>query len=123
MHTKSTLTLSFQSVRLPSPRLTFEILFFAGGHFVKPLRLAALLLCVLIALCALSGCGSNSLIASASFRPATLSPNGDGQADATQIDYALNRAARVSIYLQDASGNRYYFRKDQPRPAGTYSVL
>ena len=88
----------------------------------RPLQLAALF-CVLIVTAVLSGCGGSSLVASASFRPAAISPNGDGQADAAQIDYVLNRDARVSVYLQDVGGNRYYFRKDQPRSAGSYSVL
>lgn len=89
----------------------------------KPLSMATWLACVLIVIASVTGCGSNSLLTVASFKPATISPNGDGRADVTQIDYVLNRDARVSIYLQDASGQRYYFRQNQRRPAGSYSVL
>ena len=81
------------------------------------------LACLLTLAFALTGCSGNTLLASATFQPATITPNGDGQADATQIDYALNRDAKISIFLQDAAGKRYYFRQGQPRTAGPYSVL
>ena len=90
---------------------------------LKSVQSVALVTSVLLFLVTLAGCSSPSLLAAASFQPATISPNGDGQADATQIDYTLNRNAQVSIYLQDVGGKRYYFRQDQPRAAGAYSVL
>jgi len=90
---------------------------------LKAIQPAVLVTSALFLLIAVAGCGSSPLLAAASFAPATISPNGDGQADATQIDYTLNRSARVSIYLQDASGKRYYFRQNQLRAAGPYSVL
>jgi len=71
----------------------------------------------------LTGCGGNTLLASAAFQPVTITPNGDGQNDAARIDYTLNRDAKISVYLQDSSGRRFYFREDQPRAAGPYSVL
>ena len=86
----------------------------------KPLFTVVWLACILTAA---AGCSHQSLLAFASFQPATISPNGDGQADVTQISYTLNRDARVSIYLQDGSGQRYYFRQAQLRSAGPYSVL
>ena len=89
----------------------------------KSVQIIALLTGVLIVLVLASGCGEPSLLASASFRPATISPNGDGQADVTQIDYTLKADAEISIFLRDAAGQVYYFRRDQPRTAGTYSVL
>jgi len=89
----------------------------------KPVQIIALLTGVLIVLILVSGCGGSSPLASASFRPATISPNGDGQADVTQIDYTLRNDAQVSIFLRDAAGQMYYFRRDQPRTAGPYSVL
>jgi hypothetical protein len=88
----------------------------------KPHLVAALLACTVVVIL-LTGCGEQSLVAAASFQPATITPNGDGQADATQIDYTLNRDATVSIFLRDSSGQLYYFRRDQPRAAGSYSVL
>ena len=88
----------------------------------KPVQIIALLTSLLIVLILASGCGEQSLLA-ASFQPATISPNGDGQADVTQIDYTLNQPALVSIYLQNNAGRIFYFRRDQPRAAGSYSVL
>jgi hypothetical protein len=85
--------------------------------------MAAWLACSAIVIVIITGCGGNSLLAAASFQPTTISPNGDGKADAAQINYTLNRDALVSIYLQDATGRVYYFRKDQPRSAGPYAVL
>ncbi len=88
----------------------------------KSLQMASLLTCAVI-LVTVSSCGEPSLLALASFRPAAISPNGDGQADVTQIDYTLKADAKISIFLRDAAGQMYYFRRDQPRTAGSYSVL
>ena len=71
----------------------------------------------------LSACGSRELLAQASFAPAFISPNADGAQDVTSIHYELGRKANVSIYVQDAAGQRYYFRDSQPRPSGVYDVL
>ena len=54
--------------------------------------------------------------------PATISPNADGIDDVTHLYYAVGRAANVSIYLIDASGDRHYFRKEQRRSPGKYDV-
>src|SRR3972149_9173447 len=71
----------------------------------------------------LSACGSRPLLSKASFAPNTISPNGDGVADATQIHYELSRKATLSIYLESSDGQRHYFRKEEPRAPGTYDVL
>src|SRR5512139_1243327 len=78
---------------------------------------------VLAVVLILSACGSRELLSKASFSPAAISPNGDGAQDATSIHYELGRKANVSIYLQDAAGQRYYFRNAQPRTPGVYDVL
>ena len=78
---------------------------------------------VLAAALLLSACGSRELLSKASFAPEMISPNGDGVQEATSIHYELGRRAKVSIYLQDTAGQRYYFRNNQPRTAGTYDVL
>jgi hypothetical protein len=78
---------------------------------------------VFAALLVLSACGSRELLSQASFAPAFISPNADGTQDVTSIHYELGRKANVSIYLQDAVGQRYYFRNAQPRPSGVYDVL
>ena len=71
----------------------------------------------------LAACGSRELLSKASFAPDTISPNGDGVQDVTAVHYELSRPANVSIYLQDANGQRTYFRENQPRTAGVYDVL
>jgi hypothetical protein len=76
-----------------------------------------------IAVCVLSACGSRELLSKASFAPDTISPNGDGVQDVTAIHYELGRPANVSISAQDATGQRYYFRQNQPRTPGVYDVL
>jgi hypothetical protein len=85
-------------------------------------RLISFALLLAVALI-LSACGSRQLLSKASFAPDTISPNADGVQDATSIHYELGRPANVSIYLQDAAGQRYYFRNAQPRPSGVYDVL
>jgi len=89
----------------------------------KRLEMGRIAVMVLACMAVLAGCGGQALLEGATFAPATISPNGDGQADVTKIDYTLSRSANISIYLQDAGGKRYYFRRDQPRTAGPYSVL
>lgn len=71
----------------------------------------------------LSACGSRDLLSKVSFAPNTISPNADGNADATLVHYELGRNANVSIYLEASDGTRHYFRQDQPRSAGVYDVL
>lgn len=78
---------------------------------------------MLIVVLILSACGSRELLSKASFAPDTISPDADGVQDATSIHYELGRQANVSIYVQDASEQRYYFRNDQPRTSGVYDVL
>lgn len=84
-----------------------------------------LMLCVILLVAALilSACGSRELLSQASFAPDTISPNADGVQDVTSIHYELGRKANVSIYAQDAAGQRYYFRNSQPRTPGVYDVL
>ena len=77
----------------------------------------------LVAALILSACGSRGLLSQAAFAPDTLSPNADSVQDAASIHYELGHKANVSIYLQDAAGRRYYFRRDQPRSSGVYDVL
>lgn len=61
-------------------------------------------------------------LAAASFSLDRLTPNADGQADVTIIRYRLRRPATVSIYLLDAAGTRFDFRREKPRPAGDNEV-
>jgi len=71
----------------------------------------------------LSACAPRELLSNVSFTPDTISPNADGVADVTHISYRLDRNASISIYLEAGDGERYYFRKEQPRSAAQYDVL
>ena len=51
-----------------------------------------------------------------------ISPNADGQDDATNIAYTLTRNAAVSIYFENAAGERFYFREERRRSPGDYRV-
>lgn len=62
------------------------------------------------------------LIASASFDRAAISPNADGLGDVAVFNYALSRPATISILLTSTSEKTYYFRRDQARDDGEYSV-
>jgi hypothetical protein len=70
----------------------------------------------------LSGCHIRPLLFDASVSPDTISPDADGIDDATNIEYKLSRNAALSIYFENAGGERFYFRKDRPRSAGDYRV-
>lgn len=70
----------------------------------------------------LAACAPRELLSNAAFEPDVISPNADGTSDITTIHYELGANATVSIYLESADGVRHYFRKEQPRSAGNYSV-
>jgi hypothetical protein len=70
----------------------------------------------------LSGCHLRPLLSDVSVSPDTISPNADGVDDATNIAYKLSRNADVSIYFENADGERFYFRRERPRSAGDYRV-
>lgn len=63
------------------------------------------------------------VITEAEFGSQTISPNADGTADVTTISYHIQREAKLSIYFEDSAGRRYYFRRDETRTWGDYSVL
>jgi hypothetical protein len=62
------------------------------------------------------------LLTHARFDNAQISPNADGQNDVTTIRYTLARNATVNIYLEGSSGQRFYFRENEIRVDGDYSV-
>lgn len=66
--------------------------------------------------------GDRSLLRAARVEQEQISPNADGEQDETLISYELARNATVSIYFEDAAGERYYFRRERPRGAGPYEV-
>jgi hypothetical protein len=75
----------------------------------------------------LGGCGQldlavGPLLYDVRVTPDMISPNADGDQDVTDIFYSLRRTAEVSIYFDDAAGERSYFRRQRRRSAGDYNV-
>jgi major membrane immunogen (membrane-anchored lipoprotein) len=76
----------------------------------------------------LTGCGQldlpfGPLLRNVSVTPDVITPNADGDTDATSISYSLSRSADVSIYFENEAGERFYFRKERRRSPGDYNVL
>jgi len=70
----------------------------------------------------LAGCSLRPLLFEVSMAPDAISPNADGKDDVTLIKYSLSRAAKVSIYFIDQSGQRHYFRDAERRSPAKYNV-
>jgi hypothetical protein len=70
----------------------------------------------------LSSCHLRPLLSEVTISPDVISPNADGVDDATNISYKLSRNALLSIFFEDAQGQRFYFREERPRSAGEYHV-
>ncbi|WP_420642106.1 hypothetical protein [Candidatus Leptofilum sp.] len=66
--------------------------------------------------------GDGSLLRNVQVDKGEISPNADGDTDATTIAYELSRNATVSIYFENEAGDRFYFRREKPRGAGEYRV-
>ena len=64
--------------------------------------------------------GDGSLLVDVSVEAEEISPNADGVADVTHINYELSRNGHVSIYFENEDGERFYFRNDETRGAGPY---
>jgi hypothetical protein len=58
----------------------------------------------------LTGCGSMPLLGDVSFSKDAITPNADGDEDVALVTFDLSRSADVSVYFDDAAGNRYTFR-------------
>ncbi len=63
------------------------------------------------------------LVEQAAFDQERITPNADGQDDATTFRYTLSRNATVSLTFTSADGQEYTFRAAEPRVAGDYRVL
>jgi hypothetical protein len=72
---------------------------------------------------AIAACSSRPLIADAELSPSTITPDGDGQSDATHISYTLGRNATFSLYFENAEGQRFYFRRQLLRSLGAHEML
>jgi hypothetical protein len=73
----------------------------------------------------LGGCGKQALLYDVNIQPEEITPNADGITDAARIEYRLRHSAYVSIYFENETGQRYYFRQDKRRSRSTgqpYSV-
>lgn len=66
---------------------------------------------------------SGPVLESAEFSLNAITPNADGQTDATRITYHLRRSATVSIYFLDQNNQRYLFRTENAREAGDHALL
>ncbi len=87
-----------------------------------------IVLSVIVLMALLSSCGQldwpfGKLLYDVSLTPDAISPNADGERDATSISYSLRRAASVDIYFDDPSGVRFYFRQGERRAPDRYNVL
>jgi hypothetical protein len=65
-------------------------------------------------LLSVAGCGQldfamGPLLSNVTVSKSMISPNADGVDDATEIAYTLRRPADVSIYFENAAGERFYF--------------
>lgn len=80
------------------------------------------LIALLAVSAALAGCHLRPLLYDVAVYPDRISPNADGQDDATNIEYKLSRNAVLSIYFENSEGERFYFREGRPRSAGEYRV-
>lgn len=65
---------------------------------------------------------SGPAITDARFGSQSISPNADGDNDITLVSYHVRREVTLSIYIEDPAGERYYFRRDETRTRGDYSV-
>jgi len=53
--------------------------------------------------------GNGSLLRDVVVQADVITPNADGETDATRIQYELSRNATVSIYFEDEANGRFYF--------------
>jgi len=75
-------------------------------------RIGLPLVALVLALVALAGCGTSALLSDVAVSAAVLHPG-----EHVDISYVIGRPAKVSIYLQDASGARYVLRDGERRIA------
>jgi hypothetical protein len=91
-------------------------------HALKKSKMGVLWAVLLLLSLGASGCHLRPLLYDVSVSPDLISPNADGSDDATNIAYKLSRNALISIYFENDSDERFYFRQDRPRSAGDYRV-
>lgn len=77
------------------------------------MRRFRILACFALLSALLVSCGTTTLLANVG--PAALELHPTGQGENVKITYTIGRAARVSVFLEDAAGVRYVLRADEPR--------
>jgi len=85
--------------------------------------IAALLVAVAVAIGWFIVKGDPSLLRDGTVDHRQITPNADGDQDATTIQYELSDNATVSIYFDNEAGERFYFRQEEPRGVGQFQVL
>jgi len=85
--------------------------------------IAVMIVLLAVAVGSLIARGDGSLLREVSVDHDTITPNADGDSDATTIHYKLASNANVSIAFTDEDGRTFQFREDRPRGAGEYEVL
>lgn len=93
-------------------------------HLPKPILIAGILLGLLVVSIAAVFLlqPPTDLIVDAQLSTDVISPNADGVNDIAVLSYELSRNADVTIDFRSESGNSYYFRQDNERSRGEYSV-
>lgn len=63
----------------------------------------------------ISACGRGELLSNVSASASTITPNGDGTTDSLAINYTIGQPANVSVFVEDATGQRFVLRDNTPR--------
>lgn len=79
------------------------------------MRNVRFLICLALLPLALAGCGTSPLLANVGPTALELRPTGRGEN--VKISYTIGRDATVSVFLQDAAGQRYTLRENEARLA------
>ncbi len=77
---------------------------------------------LILTLIFLMGCAAGPLLTDVNVNPQNITPNADGLADVTRINYHLNASADLSIFIIDDENQRHYFRDNRRRSEGDYGV-
>jgi hypothetical protein len=65
---------------------------------------------------------SEPVLARVEATPSTITPTGVEENRTAVITYELREDATVSLWLRDDRGRTFPFRRDERRPAGSYSA-
>ncbi|MBI3942819.1 MAG: hypothetical protein HY326_07375 [Chloroflexi bacterium] len=84
----------------------------------------ALFFLLLVTSLMMVGCNaSGNALSRVSVRPTSISPNGDGVDDVTEIKYSIGQVSNLTIRLVSQDGKSYTFRADRRRSEGDYTAL